>query len=421
MIYKTYNCNSFNIHTIKTDKFKTCHMEILFRRDIIKEQVGSVNFLGDIMSESSKKYPTNRDLVIRLEELYKAFFYCVTTKVGQTLTTNFVYEFISPEYIKEKNYLEDILQFPFEILKNPLVTNGEFDLKTFNIVKDRIKREIKGINESPVKLGFRGAFKAMDPDSPTSYSVLGTLEELDKITPSSLYELYKNLYKDCTCDIFIIGNLNMDEVVGTIRKNFNNRIINSQKREIYVKNKLVKKERVVEEEGNFIQSNLILIYNLDNLTKKERDIVFHIYNYIMGNGGLTSKLYKSIREENSLCYAITSMFLKYDNLLVIQLSLEKENVKKAVELIKKCLKSMIKGDFTEEDIENAKKNIIWSLNLSLDNNVSLINNYVFNIIDDLPLLEERKEAFSKVTKEEIIAVAKKIKLNTVYSLNGGQK
>lgn len=141
----------------------------------------------------------------------------------------------------------------------------------------------------------------------------------------------------------------------------------------------------------------------------------------MGNGGLTSKLYKSLREENSLCYAITSMFLKYDNLLVIQLSLEKENIKKAVELIKKCLKSMIKGDFTEEDIENAKKNIIWSLNLSLDNNVSLINNYVFNIIDDLPLLEERKELFSKVTKEEIIAVAKKIKLNTIYSLNGGQK
>ena len=28
MEYKKYNCNSYNIHTIKTDKFKTVRMEI---------------------------------------------------------------------------------------------------------------------------------------------------------------------------------------------------------------------------------------------------------------------------------------------------------------------------------------------------------------------------------------------------------
>ena len=36
MIYKTYNNKTYNIYTIKTDKFKTCHMEIVFRNNINK-------------------------------------------------------------------------------------------------------------------------------------------------------------------------------------------------------------------------------------------------------------------------------------------------------------------------------------------------------------------------------------------------
>ena len=38
MIYKMYKCNSFNVHTLKTDKFKKNHIEIIFRKPIIKEE-----------------------------------------------------------------------------------------------------------------------------------------------------------------------------------------------------------------------------------------------------------------------------------------------------------------------------------------------------------------------------------------------
>ena len=39
MIYREYKANTYNIYTIKTDKFKTCHMEIIFRNNIKKEDV----------------------------------------------------------------------------------------------------------------------------------------------------------------------------------------------------------------------------------------------------------------------------------------------------------------------------------------------------------------------------------------------
>jgi len=420
MIYKTYKCNSYNIHTIKTDKFKTCHMEIIFTKEAKKEELASYSFLVDLISETSNLYKSRKEVVIHLEELYKTVFYGLTTKLGKMLSSSFILDFIDPCYIDEPDYLENVLKFPFDMLQNPHVTNDEFDLKTFNIIKKRMEREITGLYENPTKIAFREAFNTLDKESPTSFPLLGTLEDLEKITPSSLYKIYLSLMKDNLCDIFIIGNLDMDEVVTQIKKNFQNRIISNQKRELYVENASRKKELMQENKANFIQANLVLLFNTENLTKKEKDIVFHVYNYILGSGGLTSKLYQSIREENSLCYGISSMYLKYDSLLAIHVSLDNENIKKAISLIKNCLKKMAKGDMTETEIEDAKRNISLSLDLSLDNEVAILNNHVFNIFDDLPPLEDRKKQINEVTKKEIVEVAKKVKINTTYVLKGGK-
>ncbi len=418
MTYKTYKCNSFNVYTIKTDKFKTAHMEIIFRKKAIKEELCSYAFLADILSESSKKYPKRKDLITRFEELYRSSVYATTTRTGNVINTDFIVDFINPEYINEENYLEEVIKLPFEMLQNPNVTNDEFDLKQFNLVKERIKREINSLKENPTKLCIRHAIDLMGGDTPTTYPLLGTLKDLEKITPSSLYKTYKKLFKDNVCDIFIIGNLDMDEVVTLIKKYFKNRYINDLNLDILVDNKPVKKEKVKEEDSENVQANLVMIFNCHELSDKECNVSFQVFNYLFGNGGLTSKLYQSLREKNSLCYGVSSMYLKNDGLLLVQVSLDNSNVKKAISLVKKELKAMQNGEFADSDLEDAKKNIIVSLDLAYDNNVSILNNYVFNVYADLPMIEERKEMYNTISKKDIIDVSKKVKLNTVYIVKG---
>ena len=76
------------------------------------------------------------------------------------------------------------------------------------------------------------------------------------------------------------------------------------------------------------------------------------------------------------------------------------------------------GEFSDEEIENAKESFIFSLNLSLDNQAGILNNYVFNVLDNLPLIEDRIKMIEEVTKEEIMAVANKIKPNISFVLEG---
>ena len=258
----------------------------------------------------------------------------------------------------------------------------------------------------------------MDSNTATSYELLGTLEELDNITPSSLYDCYKTLRKEFKVDIFLIGNLEMDDLAILIKKYFKNRYIVDINFDMMVNNKEVKKVHESSLKSENIQTNLVMLFNLKNLNDLEKNITLNAFNYIYGSGGLTSKLYKSIREENSLCYAINSMYLKYDGLLMVQISLDQCNVKKAISLVKKELKSMQNGGFSDMEVNDAINNMIISLDMSLDNNVAILNNYVFNIYDNLPLIEKRKEYFKEINKNDIINVSKKIKLNTIFTLEG---
>ena len=164
-----------------------------------------------------------------------------------------------------------------------------------------------------------------------------------------------------------------------------------------------------------------MVYNLAKLTKRESYLVMRLFNLIFGTGGLTSKLYRYLREENSLCYSVSSMFQLFDNLLIIYAGIEKKDKNKCVKLVKKALKEMVNGDFSDEELENAKKNCISSLKMSIDTPSGNINSYLFHESLDFPLFDERIKDIKSVTKEEIIKVAKKIKLNTIYLLSGGDK
>ena len=420
MEYKIHDCKSYRIHTIKTDKFKNCSMEIMFRNKLEKSEITQNNMLVDMLVQSSNKYPKRRDVSIELENLYSASFRGFTTRLGSSVMLSFCLDFLNPKYC-EKGYLDEVLSLPFEMLLNPNIKNNEFDNRSFNIIKNRIKSDIESMKENATKYAFRRSLVNMDENSPSSYYMVGYMDDLEAITPSNLVDAYNNLLNNYTCDIFVIGNLDMDEVVTTIKNKFNNRTIKTDKIELYVDNSLRKKNIDVEETGKYEQDSFIMIYNLDDLSERERNFVIHIYNIILGSGGLTSKLYRYLREENSLCYNVSSMIQKYDGLLMIYSGIDGKDKDLCIDLVNKAMKEMSSGDFSDLELENAIKTVISSLKMGEDTQGGIVNNYLFNYLDNLPLYEERVKEFKTVTKEEVINVAKKLKLNTIYLLKGEDK
>ncbi len=416
MVYKKYEYDSFRIFAIETDQFKNCHMEVIFRSEAKKEDMASISFLAEMISYTSKKYPTRKEFVTRLEELYNAYFYGVTSRIGKSLLTNFIFDFLDPYYVKEKNYLEECMEFLFDALMYPNIMKEQFDYKTFQIIQSRLRSEIESLKENPTNYSLRRSLQELYPDSVSSQSVLGSIVDIEKITPESLFTTYQNFMEKSYCDIYIIGNLDMDYMSKLILKYFKNRSIKLHEQEVFAKNKRVKTLKKRDEEGKFVQSNLVVAYQMQGFTKLENDAVLSVFGEIFCGSSLNSKLYQYLRNENSLCYRIQTIYQKFDECLLISVGLDGKNTKLAVKLIQKAMKEMISGKFSDEELEMAKKQLSFALTMSMDNQNSIINSYVFHNLVDSPLMEERKEKILHVTKEEVMKLSKKMKLGLIYEL-----
>ncbi|MDD4188017.1 MAG: insulinase family protein [Bacilli bacterium] len=415
MVYKCEKHGPYTIHMIKTNKFKLCHMEIIFRNKIVKEDITKRNILFDLLTEANNDYPTKRLLALKLEDLYNANLYSVTSKVGGAVLTNVCLDFINPKYT-DKKILEETLKLPFDTLFNPLATNNEFNGRLVEIAKKRAEADIKSIKENPKKYAILEAIKTLGDKSLSSFSNVGSLKDLDKITSSSLYKYYQEVLENDYVDIYIIGDLDMEEVAKIIITYASFKIIKNHQVDFYIENP--KRKPVIKQEKYvYVQTNIIAILNLNNLTNYEKKYVANLYNLILGGGSLETKLYRRLRGENSLCYNVNSMYQKYDGLILISTSVDINAKEKAIKLIKQAIKDMT-NNITKEELNQAKELIISALHMNMDNIGKIVDNYFYQNTSDLDDFETRIETFKKVTVEEIYSLSKKISVSTIYSLIG---
>ncbi len=415
MIYKKQQFGTFNLHTIKTDKFKLCHVEIYFRNNVNVNDITKRNALFDVLFENNNEFKSRRLLNLKLEELYNAGIYCSNSKVGNAFVTSCDIDFISPKYT-EKGIVKDSIKLLFDMIFNPNVNNNEFDNKTVELVKKRIRDDINSIKESPAKQAIVGAKENLK-DTPTAYTSLGSLDDIDAITPESLYEYYEKVLASDYIDIFVIGDLDMEEVTKYILQYAKFDVIKTHRVDLYTPDLSVK-TKFRSAKFTSAQSNIVMLLRLNDLSDYEKKYVANLYNMILG-GGFNSKFMQIIREKNSLAYYINSSVLKADNILLIQSGISKENFKKVVSNIKKIMKDITKGDITEEELETVRTEYLSLLEEVNDNIDSILENYIATNLLNLDDFSVRKEKIKEVTVQDIINVSKKVHIDTIYLLEDG--
>ena len=141
-----------------------------------------------------------------------------------------------------------------------------------------------------------------------------------------------------------------------------------------------------------------------------------VYNAILG-GSANSKMFQEVREKASLAYTAGSNYSKYKNNIFIKCGIEIKNYEKAIKIIKKQLKDMEDGNFSNEDIENAKKGIISTIK-SIDDEQDTEITYFFGqeLSKEKISIDEYIQKIQNVSKEKIIKIAKSLKINTIYFL-----
>ena len=141
-----------------------------------------------------------------------------------------------------------------------------------------------------------------------------------------------------------------------------------------------------------------------------------LYNSILG-GSANSKLFQNVREKAHMAYVASSSYVRYKNNIFVNCGIEIENYEKALNLIKEQIEAMKKGDFTQEEIENAKKGIISGIQAIEDEQDTQVVYYYGQELSQYQMsIEQYKEKVMQVSKEDILAIADKVTIDTIYFL-----
>ena len=412
--------NGIKLHTIRTDKFKTNLIAIFLTTKLTRENITKNAVISSLLRRGSNKLPSQEEITKKMEEMYGASFDCGLDKTGDNQVLKFYVETINDNFLPQnsRNILKIALESIFDIVFNPYIENDSFKEQYVEQEKNNIKQRIEGKIDNKARYAIDRCIEEMYKDEPFGLYRFGYIEDLQSLNGKNLYDYYKELINTCKIDIFVSGIID-DNTINLIKNNENIEKLQERKALYIVPNPLNKKlqeqEKNITESMEVTQGKLILGLDL-NLDKKESRYPALIYNCILG-GSANSKMFQNVREKAHLAYVASSSYMRYKSNVFVNCGIEIGNYEKALELIRQQIDDMKSGKFTEEDIENAKKGIKSAIK-TIDDEQDTGITYYFGqeLSDERCSVEDYITKIEKVNKDDIIDIANRAGINTIYFL-----
>ena len=413
------------VHNINTDKFKTNIVAIFLTTPMSREFVTFNSVISSILRRGTKNMPTQEEISKELEEMYGANFNNGIDKLGDNHTLKFYMESINDEYLPQgnENLLKQSIQKLSEIIFNPILENNVFKQEYLDQEKQAMTQRINAKIDNKALYASHRCVECMYKDDPAALYKYGYVEDIEKINSENLYNHYKELIDNCKIDIFISGKNELEKSIKMLSEDENIKKLKPRKPDYIINDIMVKeepKEQTVEEIQNVNQGKIVIgcdiIFDEEDLKDENLRYEALLYNNLLG-GSANSKLFQNVREKASLAYTASSNYVRFKSNIYIKAGIEIQNYEKAIKIIKEQLESMRNGEFTEEEIENEKKAIISGIDLIDDEqDASIVYFYGQEISNNHVELEDYKQRIRGVTKDQIVNIAKKIKINTIYFL-----
>ena len=404
------------LHKIKTNKYKTNLMSVFLTSKLSRDDITKKALILTVLRRGTNNLKTQEEISKKLEELYGASFDCGIDKLGDKHVLKFYVESLNEQYLYQKeDILSQSLNILFDIVFNPLLENGVFKQEYIDEEKQNLRIIIEGQKDNKAAYATQRCIEEMYKEKPYGLYKYGYVEDLEKIDSKNLYETYLNLIKTCKIDIFVSGDF--DEKTLEEKVKSNQQISKLEPRKVeYLdeesESSNTQEENVVRENMQISQGKLNI--GLDVLSDNKSAV--SVYNAILG-GGANSKLFQNVREKASLAYSAGSIYIKPKSKIIIKTGIEHKNYEKALQIIKEQIDNMKNGEFSDEDIQHAKELIIASFKSMQDEQDSEISFYFGREIQkESKDIDKQIKEVSEVTKQNIVDVANKIKINTIFFL-----
>ena len=286
-----------------------------------------------------------------------------------------------------------------------MLFNSRFDESDVSVERGVILEEIGMYNDSPEDIVSERLMTAVYSPTPLSMPILGTPKTLKVIDGAAMREYVKKNYLSENIVVSISGSFT-DENINLISEIFSGIGVGKTsppKRSIYTHTTTVKKKSTE-------QNHIILAFEGPQFGSPDR-----FTNAIMANilgGGMSSRLFRKVREEQGLCYSIYSYIYSHSDtgLFGIYTATGKETELRAIGLIAEVLRELLENGVTDEELNRAREQSKANVLLALESTVSRMNSLARGelFLGEILRPEEIIDRYDAVTRELVLDSARRI-------------
>jgi len=412
--------SGYTLHIVPTKKYKTNTIVWKMKAPLIESDATVRALLPHVLQSSTKRFDTTSKLRSYLDDLYGATLYVDLSKKGDYHIISFIMEVANERFLSDQEpLLKKSLDLLSEILFQPNVTDASFHRETVEKEKRTLRQRIQSVYDDKMRYASNRLVEEMCKGEPYAIHVNGRIEDIERITPESLFEYYQKSLGEDELDLYIVGDVQVDKVSEMVED-----IFKLEDRTVKTPTpKVVDRKTEVNEviERQDIKQGKLNIGYRTNIQYGDPDyFALQLFNGIFG-GFSHSKLFINVREKASLAYYAASRLESHKGLLLVMSGIEHKNYDQTVQIIKEQMNAMRNGDFTEKEIDQTKAVIKNQLLETMDTSRGLIEVLYHNVVGKHNVdLDDWIQQIDQVSKDEIIAVAKKIDLDTIYFLTGNE-
>ncbi|HKM30210.1 MAG TPA: pitrilysin family protein [Bacilli bacterium] len=410
--------NNIETFLVKTPKFKTISIQIVFANQFTEANASLRALLARVLGNSSKKYNNKKKAVEKSCDLYNAEVSVGYVRYYKTSLISFTLDVVNEKnLVNAKNLTKKAIAFLLDTIFNPNASEGMFSLKEFKEEKRLLKESMQKIYNNKSRFAFRRLMEEMCQGEIIGVNSTGTIADLEMITPESLYQEYLKMMDSDEISIYVVGDVTEKEIFTNL-KFFDS--MENKKLDLEVvsfETAKIKNIREIKEVQKIKQSKLVMGYRLDVNSLDPLHPALLVFSSMFG-GLFSSNLFRVVREEHGLAYDIDAHDIANNKIFIITAGIDSDKYLQTTKLINEELDKYTNSNIDLALLEVAKESLINELQETEDSPYNYIahlqNNYFTKT--EKSITEEIQEILD-VTAEDIKKVALGIKLDTIYFLS----
>jgi zinc protease len=305
--------------------------------------------------------------------------------------------------------LKDNKDEAFDLLRMAL-TSPRFDSTDVERIRNQVLSGLRRDTTNPSSLAGRKFLEVAYGDHPYARSANGTLESVPKIEIADLKDYVARVVAKDTLRIAVVGDVDPDTLGKLLDKAFGS---------LPAKANLAAVPDIAAAkppQRAFIPLDVpqtVVTFGGPGIRRSEPDFMAgYVVNHILGGGGLSSRLYREVREKRGLAYSIyeSLLWMERSALFIGNTGTRADRAGETVDAIEKEIRRIAEEGPTQKELDDAKSYLKGSQMLALDTSSKLAQALLQYQLDKLPIdyIEKRNAIVDAVTLDDAKKAAKRL-------------